>query len=249
MTARGSTRRRTTVRVASLLLGLLGCMSAPAAIDGYSEDAVKAAFLSRFAEFVEWPPGTPDGQIFTIAVLGADPVATDLQQLLPGSRIKGLPAQVRRIHGVQELGDCQLIFVGADQRDSLRAVLAKIATRAVLVVTDQEKGIDAGGSVNFVLVDNRVRFEVSLPAAQRSGLRISSELLSVALRVQVGHPGSAAACSPADPGAERAASCASPSVAVQTNGAALANDASPPPAAMPASQRSVSSGASGATTP
>jgi hypothetical protein len=51
------------------------------------------------------------------------------------------------------------------------------------LVTDEEQDLDAGGVVNFVLVDQRVRFEVSLPAAERSGVTISSELLSVAYRV------------------------------------------------------------------
>jgi uncharacterized protein DUF4154 len=192
MTPRRSKWWRTTARVGGLLLGLLAFSGAPAASNTYSEDAVKAAFLSRFAEFVEWPPDAPAAQNFTIAVLGADAVASDLERLLPGSRIKGLPAQVRRIRGVQDLGDCQLMFLGADQGDALRAIVAKLAARAVLLVTDQQKSIDAGGIVNFVLVDNRVRFEVSLPAAQRSRLRVSSELLSVALRVQTGHQVSSA---------------------------------------------------------
>jgi len=38
--------------------------------------------------------------------------------------------------------------------------------------------------VNFLMADNRLRFEVSLPAAKRAGLKVSSEMLSVAVRVQ-----------------------------------------------------------------
>ena len=86
--------------------------------------------------------------------------------------------------------------MGADQGDALRTVAAKIAGRPVLLVTDQPSGIDAGGMVNFVLIDNHVRFEVSLPTAERSRLRISSELLAVAFRVQTGHQGSTGPSAP-----------------------------------------------------
>jgi hypothetical protein len=54
---------------------------------------------------------------------------------------------------------------------------------AALVVTEAERGLEAGGSINFVLVDDRVGFEVSLEAAERGGHRISSRMLAVARRV------------------------------------------------------------------
>lgn len=53
----------------------------------------------------------------------------------------------------------------------------------MLIVSNTPRGLDVGSMINFLLVDRRVRFEVSLPAAKRSGLRISAELLSVASRV------------------------------------------------------------------
>lgn len=53
----------------------------------------------------------------------------------------------------------------------------------MLVVTDEEGGIDAGSTINFLTLDRRVRFEVSLTAASRARLKISSQLLTVAVRV------------------------------------------------------------------
>jgi len=51
-------------------------------------------------------------------------------------------------------------------------------------VTDAERGLAAGSVLNFVMLEHRVRFEVSLAAADRFGLRISAELLGVATRVE-----------------------------------------------------------------
>jgi hypothetical protein len=62
--------------------------------------------------------------------------------------------------------------------------LTGITSRPVLVVTENDRGLDQGGEINFLLVDRRLRFEVSLLAADRAGLKISSELLSVAVRVR-----------------------------------------------------------------
>jgi hypothetical protein len=194
MTPQKSRRWCRAALLAGAVASLLALASAGWALTEYSQDAVKAAFLLRFAEYVEWPPEALATRKFTIAVLGADGVVKNLRRLQPGYPIKNLPVQIRRIRSIQELGDAQLLYLGPGRGNALRAAVAKVAARPVLLVTDMERNLDAGGTVNFVLVDRRVRFEVSLPAAARSGLQISSNLLSVAVRVQTAYRSSTPAC-------------------------------------------------------
>jgi hypothetical protein len=155
-------------------------LSAPA----YSEDAVKAAYLYRFTQYIEWPQAASSDASFTIAVLDAPGVAAELRRILPNHRIKNSAAQVREITRVQDLGSAQMLYIGSAQIDRVRNVVAALEARPVLVVTDAERGLVAGSVLNFVMLEHRVRFEVSLPAADRSKLRISAELLGVATRVQ-----------------------------------------------------------------
>lgn len=155
-------------------------LSAPA----YSEDAVKAAYLYRFTQYIEWPEAAPSDVPFTIAVLDAPGVAAELRRILPNHRIKNSAAQVREIARVQDMGSAQMLYIGSAQIDRVRNVVAALQARPVLVVTDAERGLAAGSVLNFVMLEHRVRFEVSLVAAGRSRLRISAELLGVATRVE-----------------------------------------------------------------
>jgi hypothetical protein len=75
-----------------------------------------------------------------------------------------------------------LLFVGRAE-PQMRAWLRNAQQQGVLTVTESERGLEAGSSINFVAVDDRIGFEVSLDAAERSGLRISSRMLAVARRV------------------------------------------------------------------
>src|ERR1700722_87713 len=63
----------------------------------YSEDAVKAAYLYRFTQYIEWPETASAAEPFTIAVLDAPGVAAELRRILPNHRIKNSAAQVREI--------------------------------------------------------------------------------------------------------------------------------------------------------
>ena len=58
------------------------------------------------------------------------------------------------------------------------------APRHALVVTDAEGALDLGSVINFVLVEDRVRFDIALDAAEKRALRLSSRLLSVARSVR-----------------------------------------------------------------
>jgi len=168
----------------SLAAGLcfLGTASAGAAT--YTEDAVKAAFLHRFGAYVQWPETASESDLFIIAVDGADEVAAQLEELLPGLTIQNRRPQVRRVASVADLEGASVLFIGGGKRAQTRALLKAAAEHPVLVVTDSDAGLSDDAVINFVQVDRTIRFEVSLTAAERRGLKISSGLLSVAVRVE-----------------------------------------------------------------
>jgi len=149
----------------------------------YSEDAVKAVFLYRFTGFIDWPPATASTPEFTIAVVGSDEVSEALTRLLAGRSIKGKPARILAIQRIQDIGDACMVYLGSSRPEELAAITALAAHRPILVVTSAEHSLERGGTINFVVIDRHVRFEVSFPAANRAGLKISSELLAVAIRV------------------------------------------------------------------
>jgi hypothetical protein len=168
------------------------------AAETYSPDVVKAAYLFRFAGYVDWPERMPAGAPFIIAVLGSPGVARELRHLLPGHPVNGLNAEVREITGAHDLGKPQILYVGEGRAEYLRTAVPPGELASVLVVTDEEGGLNAGSALNFITIDRRVRFEVSLTAADRSGLKISSDLLGVAVHVRGGGRQSRDACSPID---------------------------------------------------
>jgi hypothetical protein len=177
--------RFANARAAILAAAIVSPLIPPVhAAEPYTEDAVKAAYLYRFAGYVNWPDDKSVDTPFTIDVIGAPGVARELRRLLPGHLVDNRPAQVREISGIRDLGGAQILFVGAGHADILRGLMPAADLPPVLVVTDEQGGLSAGAALNFLTIDRNVRFEVSLSAADRWRLKISSELLGVAVRVQ-----------------------------------------------------------------
>jgi hypothetical protein len=150
----------------------------------YSADEVKAAFLYRFGTYVEWPVVKAAGDPITIAVLGAPSVAMLLADYVPGRTIQNRPVEVRPIARIEDVRDSELLFIGRENSAMLSELVEALGHRPVLVVADAPEGLQHGAMVNFQLVDQRVRFEISLRNAKAAGLTLSSRLLSAAIRVE-----------------------------------------------------------------
>lgn len=149
------------------------------------ESQVKAAFLYKFAGYVEWPDGFLGAmeKPFTIGVLGADAIADELVQVVHGRTIQARSIVVRRFKAGDPLEDLAILFVGKGDAMRLKPLKNPLQARPVLVVTEEPAGLAMGGMINFLLVDRHVRFEVSLDSTEKSGLRLSSRLLAVAQKV------------------------------------------------------------------
>lgn len=185
--------RRTLLVSVTLFLLLVWLMAFPAygANDGTDiEQRVKAAFLYKFASYVDWPAiafpkaDTP----FTIAVTGSETIAAELVQLVAGRTAQGRSITVKRIAPGDPLGGVHILFVGRSESERLAQWVQEAKAHSILMVTDMHGSLGQGSAINFVQADRRVRFEISLDAAEKSSLRMSSRLLSVAQRVYTGAP-------------------------------------------------------------
>lgn len=154
----------------------------------FSIDAVKATYLFRFASYVAWPESARGEGPFVIGVIGGEDVEVHLQRLLSGMSVQGKPARVRRVRNAEDLEGVHILYVGANVFRSSRPLRLRAIEKPILLVTDSRDGLEGGGVINFIEIDRNLRFEISLEAAHRSGLKIDSALLSVAARVNARRP-------------------------------------------------------------
>jgi hypothetical protein len=139
--------------------------------------------LYRFAGYVDWPETADSSRRFIIAVVDSPRVALELKRLAAGHQINNRPVEVVEAARIKDAGRAAILFIGSGHADILRPALTQLDASSTLVVTDEDGGLDEGAALNFLALDHRVRFEVSLSAADRAHLKISAELLAVAVRV------------------------------------------------------------------
>jgi hypothetical protein len=169
----------------------LAALVKPCAAQGEAEHTleqrVKAAFLYRFTEFVTWPdaafarPDTP----FVMAVVGpgSEDIGENLRAITAKHEIAGRPIEVKRVGAAEPIPAAQVLYVAGNDLNRLREIVRN-APRYALIVSEAESALEHGSVINFVVVQDRVRFDASLESAEKRGLRLSSRLLAVARTVR-----------------------------------------------------------------
>jgi hypothetical protein len=165
-------------------LGLLLAASAShAQTPKPSEYQLKAAFLYNFAKFVDWPADAAanDKAQFVIGILGDNPFGRDLENTVAGKKINDRPISIQLFHTAAEASHCQILFISSSEKKRFTEIIQSLHTNAILTVGETDRFIEAGGMVNFVLEDSKIRFRINDGAAKASRLKISSKLLSLAV--------------------------------------------------------------------
>jgi hypothetical protein len=156
---------------------------AAAAYAAAPEYQVKAAFLFNFARFVEWPQdAVATSDAFRICIVGDDPFGRLLDQAVLGKTVQDRRVEIVRPDDVGAVR-CHIAFFASSGGPALPRMLTSLGGRGILTVGETEDFTRAGGVIAMRVEESKVRFDVNVDAAQRAGLRVSSQLLKLASRV------------------------------------------------------------------
>jgi hypothetical protein len=170
----------------SMLLVTAGSLLVTAghAADGAAtrEDELKAAYVFNFAKFVEWP-ASAEGRPLTFCVVNAGGLSSALANAVSEKHIGARSLGVRALSASDSRDSCDLLFVSSSLVGK-GGLTGHRADLPVLTISDAEGFASHGGMIEIFAEGNRIRFNINAENARRAGLRISSNLLRLATKVE-----------------------------------------------------------------
>jgi hypothetical protein len=142
------------------------------------EDQFKAAYLFNFAKFVEWPPSAAANTL-TVCFLGGEGVQEALASGIDAKRVGSRKLIARQLEQPATVEDCEVLYADAASVDPSLGV-----GLPVLTVSDAPQFAANGGMIELFTENHRLRFVINVAHVHKAGLRISSDLLKLAARVQ-----------------------------------------------------------------
>jgi len=174
----GTRGRRVASLICTLLLLTWGCADLLA--QEAEEHELKAAFLYNFAKFISWPaPQSPSSPPLLICLMAAPTTAESLREQTRGKVLHSRAVVIRELSAPAEIGNCQILFLGASGRKA-QEFLQCAQKLPIVTVGEDQQFLGHGGIIRLYLQDAKLRFSINADAASRAGVTISSRLLGVA---------------------------------------------------------------------
>ncbi len=150
--------------------------------DRQPEYDVKVGFIYHFTKFIRWPKDAiKERGKFIIGVVGKDPFGTALDALAEKKKVNRRKLVIQRFSSPDEIKECHILFVSPSLHESLDKILKKVKGSPTLLIGDVPGFAKKGGGINFFLKNKKIRFEINRKALKKTGLKISSQLLNLAI--------------------------------------------------------------------
>jgi hypothetical protein len=139
----------------------------------------KSLFTINFIRYIGWPEESKQGD-FVIGVVKDSKLAKELISQTTGKKFGFQNIVVKEYNNVNEVADCQILYISTAAGFSRNAatVESKVG-KNTLIISEDNGAISKGSIINFVIVDNLLKFEVSPSNAKNNGLTLSSALVSM----------------------------------------------------------------------
>ena len=142
----------------------------------------EALFIYNFSRLIEWPSNYKNGP-FVIGVLGSSPILGQLQSFTTGKQVGSQPIAVKNFNSASEISTCHILFVPFSETKQLPNIIPQIAGKSTLIITEKNGSIDEGAGINFVVVGDKLKFELSPTNVSSRQIKLSSKLNEMAYKV------------------------------------------------------------------
>lgn len=144
---------------------------------------IKAVFLYNFTRYFEWPTEKRTGT-FYIQVIGSNAsLVKELSDLASKKLVGNQKIELINTPSFDGNTKVHMLFLLPEASKSLADASAKMKGKGTLIISEKEGAAKSGSAINFVVIDNKQKFEYSKNSAIKAGLKTSEDFKSLAIAV------------------------------------------------------------------
>lgn len=146
-----------------------------------TQSKIKATFVYGFTKYFDWPAGEGN---FVITIIGENTgLISELTKIASTKKVGAQKIVVQSVQHVKDLEKSNIIFITPDKSGQLNDAVSKFKGKGTLIITEKQGLAKVGATINFVIDDNKQKFELNKSAASKAGLTIGTSLEKLAINV------------------------------------------------------------------
>ncbi len=142
----------------------------------------QAMFIYNFSRLIQWPLEYRSGD-FVIGVLGQSDISNQLEIYTENKKVGFQEIVINKYRNSEDIEKCHVLFVSFGKTNKLPEVVTAVSDYSTLIVTEKRGAIEDGSAINFLIVQNKLKFEFKPENATSKDLKISSKLKEMAMKI------------------------------------------------------------------
>lgn len=143
---------------------------------------LQSVFIYNFTKYIDWPAEYKTGN-FVIGVLGDAPITRELKKMARTKKAGTQTIEVKIFNSVGDIAKCHILFIPGAKSSFISQLTKKVGKKSTLIIGEKDGLTQKGAAINFVLKDNKQKFELSKKNAAKHKLKVSSSLEKLAIIV------------------------------------------------------------------
>ncbi len=137
----------------------------------------------NFTKLIEWPKSYREGN-FVVGIVGDSPLYSELSKMAKTKKVANQSLQIKKFVATKDVGKCHILYVSKNKSQEISSVLKKVKSNSTLVITEKQGLVDKGAGINFIVKNNRQKFELNKSNVEKYKLKVSSNLEALAFTVK-----------------------------------------------------------------
>lgn len=138
-------------------------------------------FIYNFSRLIEWPANYRSGP-FVIGVLGAVEITMELELYTKGKKVGTQDINVIRYKTAKDITTCHILFVPFEKTKQMPEILGTLNGKSILIITEKNGALEDGSAINFVIIEDKLKFEIKSENATKLGIKFSSKLQEMSIQ-------------------------------------------------------------------
>jgi hypothetical protein len=139
-------------------------------------------FIYNFSRLIEWPANYKTGP-FIIGVIGNSETLSELEAYTANKSVGSQEIKIKKFNIPAEIATCHILFVPYSKTKLVPEIIQRIGNNSTLIITEKNGAIDLGATFNFIVIGDKLKFEIKPDNAKSKGINMSSKLNEMAYKV------------------------------------------------------------------
>jgi hypothetical protein len=155
-----------------------------AAWDANAQDEkFKAIFIYNFTKYIEWPKEKESSE-FVITVVGNNALVPELKNIAGRMKAGVKPIVIKHTEITSAIPETNIVFISKEKTNDLPAIIESLNSRNILLIAEKSNACTLGASLNFIMKNGNLNFEVSPTNILKAGLKVNSQLFTLGTVLQ-----------------------------------------------------------------